>query len=371
MLRSPNYDDKTVMNGPDERLQQVVEHWTPRIQTAGIAALDAARVTAEAGEWRNWCTAWSREAERHIASGEAAEAQGRLLTAGEAYTRAALWFHFAQFMFFDDLAQKDEASRRKVEIYQRAAPLLIPPARRMAVPYGDGKLYGYLRRPTADPSALVVLVPGSDSTKEEFPSLEEHFLRRGLATFSVDGPGQGEGREHGHLTPNWGPVLRAIADALRAESTLNGDLGVMGMAFGGHLALQGAHAIADLKALVCMNGFYDLGAFWDELPPVYRANMRYALGGTDVNETRERARAFTLTRTPPPACPTLVVHGALDKIFPIAEAQRVRDYAGRRAEIVEYAQGNHVCNNLAYQYRPLMADWFAERLGGQVAPRGD
>jgi hypothetical protein len=28
-----------------------------------------------------------------------------------------------------------------------------------------------------------------------------------------------------------------------------------------------------------------------------------------------------------------------------------------------YPDGNHVCNNIAYKYRPLMADWLAERLG--------
>jgi hypothetical protein len=28
-----------------------------------------------------------------------------------------------------------------------------------------------------------------------------------------------------------------------------------------------------------------------------------------------------------------------------------------------YPDGNHVCNNLPYRYRPLVGDWMAERLG--------
>src|SRR5712691_10386873 len=150
------------------RLQQVVEHWMPRIQTAGITSMDALRLTTEAGEWRDWCAAWSREAERHIAMAEEAEAGGRLITAGEAYTRAALFFHFAQFMFFEDLAQKQQGAQRKVETYRRAAPLLLPAAKPMAVPFGNSALHGYLRRPNREPASLVIVIPGSDSTKEEF-----------------------------------------------------------------------------------------------------------------------------------------------------------------------------------------------------------
>src|SRR5712692_6943636 len=183
------------MNQASDRLQQVVEDWMPRIQTAGITSMDALRLTGEAGEWRHWCAAWSREAERHIALAEEAEARGRLITAGEGYTRAALFFHFAQFMFFEDLTQKNQAAQRKVETYRRAVPLLLPAAKPITVPFRNSVLHGYLRRPNTEAASLVIIIPGSDSTKEEFASLEEHFLRRNLATFSFDGPGQGEGRE--------------------------------------------------------------------------------------------------------------------------------------------------------------------------------
>jgi hypothetical protein len=27
-----------------------------------------------------------------------------------------------------------------------------------------------------------------------------------------------------------------------------------------------------------------------------------------------------------------------------------------------YPDGNHVCNNIPYKYRPLVADWMRERL---------
>ena len=348
------------------RLAEVVAHWLPRIQVAGITGADAQRLIAAAGEWPNWCAAWSQEGERHLAMGDAALAAKRGITAGEAYVRAALFFHFAQFMFFDDLAAKDRAAARKVEAYRKAAPHLVPPAEPIAIPCGGETLRAYLRRPAETPAPCVVIVPGSDSTKEEFAALEEHFLRRNLATLSVDGPGQGEGRSLGPLTPDWAPVLAAIERALEGKrglagrAGLDGRIGVMGMAFGGHLVLEGAHAMRRLGAAVCMNGFYDLGAFWDALPEVYRANMRYALGG-DGSDTAARARRFSLANVRPPNCPVLALHGGLDKIFPPKDAERLRHFA-RKTEFVLFPEGNHVCNNIAYIYRPLIADWLAEKL---------
>lgn len=350
----------------ETRLHQVVGHWLPRMLAAGLPHGDIERLIAETGEWQNWCATWSAEADRHLAMGEEAEGRGRKITAGEAYLRAALFYHFGQFMFFDDLDQKWAAADRKAAAYARAAPLLLPPAQAISAPFEGGVLKGYLRRPTGR-APLVILIPGSDSTKEEFASLEEHFLKRGLATFSFDGPGQGEGRKDHHLRADWGPVLAAVLAALAGAGAIDGPVGVMGMAFGGHLALQAAAALPEIAAVVSMNGFFDLGAFWDDLPEVYRANMGFALGGETMAETAERARAFSLRDAAPPSCPTLVVHGGRDRIFPVADARTVADQAGPQAAWVEYPDGNHVCNNIAYKYRPFIADWMAEKLGARTA----
>lgn len=340
------------------RLQQVVGHWLPRMLVAGLPHGDIQRLIAETGEWPNWCATWSAEGDRHTAMGEEAETKGRLVTAGEAYLRAALFHHFGQFMFFDDLDQKWAGVDRKVAAYARAAPLLQPPAEPVSIPWKEGSLKGYLRR-AGKAAALVILIPGSDSTKEEFASMEAHFLSRGLSTFSFDGPGQGEGRRDHYLSPDWGPVLRAVLDALGDAAPR---IGVMGMAFGGHLALRAAADVPEVAAVASVNGFYDLGSFWDDLPEVYRANMGFTLGGDTLAETAERARGFSLRGAALPDCPALVIHGGLDRIFPVADARAVTEQAGPRAEWVEYPDGNHVCNNIAYKYRPLVADWLAEKL---------
>ena len=61
------------------------------------------------------------------------------------------------------------------------------------------------------------------------------------------------------------------------------------------------------------------------------------------------------------AAPLLVVFGKLDRLIPWQQAERVAAEAPN-AELVMYPDGNHVCNNLPYKYRPLVADWMSEHL---------
>ncbi|HMB46737.1 MAG TPA: alpha/beta fold hydrolase [Afifellaceae bacterium] len=345
----------------ENRLIEVAGHWLPRMEVAGIPSATAKAVMEAAGTWTNWCRAWSEEGERHRAFAEEALAAGHRLTAGEGFARAALFNHFAQFMFFDDLQQKADASARKVSLFRQAAPLLDPPGEALEVPFENDVLRGFLRVPANGTGHAIILIPGSDSTKEEFPALESHFLRRGIATFSLDGPGQGEGRAFGPLRADFGPALAAVAENLRARPDLSGKLALVGMAFGGYLALRAAGAVGDLSGIVSINGFHDLGAMWPSFPPVYRDNMRFGLGAETAEEAEANAAPFTLAGAPPPDCPVLVLHGALDRIFPPIEAERQAEWAGSRAECTIFPDGNHVCNNIPWLYRPMAADWIADR----------
>lgn len=342
----------------ENRLLEVAGHWLPRIEVAGIPSATARAVMERAGTWDRWCRTWSEEGERHAAIAAEAEAAGRTVTAGEAFARAALCHHFGQFMFFDDLEQKAAATERKLALYARAAPLLEPPAEALAIAFEGGTLRAYRRRP-AGASGTVVLIPGSDSTKEEFGALEEHFLKRGVATVSVDGPGQGEGRAFGPLRADVTDAVRAVLAALDERA---GARALVGMAFGGHLALRAAAGLPELAGVVSINGFCDLAAMWPAFPPVYRANMRYALGAASEEEARGRAAAFTLRDTPAPAMPALVLHGGRDRIFPPAEAEAQARWAGGAVQLEVFPDGNHVCNNIPWLYRPMVADWVAERV---------
>ncbi|TRW96594.1 alpha/beta hydrolase [Paracoccus sp. M683] len=352
------------MSEQENRLLSVVEHWLPRIEVAGIPSATARAVIDRAGTWDNWLSAWAAEGEHHARIAQQALAAGHRVTAGEAFARAALFHHFGQFMAFDDLGAKAAIAARKVALFRQAAPLMDPPGELIQAPFESGVLHAVLRLPLGPgPHPLAIIIPGSDSTKEEFPAFERHFLARGIATLSMDGPGQGEGREHGDLRPDFTPACQAIIAAIANRPELNGQHGLVGMAFGGNLALRVAPAIEGLAGVISINGFYDLGSFWDALPQVYRDNMRFSLGADD---TAGRARGFTLAGSAPVTAPALILHGGKDKIFPPVEAQKSADHCQGPVELHVFPDGNHVCNNIPWLYRPMLADWLADRFAGQV-----
>jgi len=176
---------------PDARVQAAVEHWAPRFIQAGVDYNDFARTTAGVERWEDWLDAWCDTAGVHVGLAREAEAAGRLRTAGDAWLRAAVCFHFGKFVWVLDERRARAAADRAVTALRAAHRLLDPTAERIEAPLG---VVANLRRPAgADRPPLALLIPGLDSTKEEFFLLENLFLARGMATLSMDGPGQGEG----------------------------------------------------------------------------------------------------------------------------------------------------------------------------------
>ncbi|MGH2527182.1 MAG: alpha/beta hydrolase family protein, partial [Actinomycetota bacterium] len=101
---------------------------------------------------------------------------------------------------------------------------------------------------------------------------------------------------------------------------------------------------------------------WDGLPSLTRETFVHHSGAKDVDEARSIASSLTLDGVLPKVTqPLLVIFGKLDRLIPYQQAERVAAEAPD-AELVMYPDGNHVCNNIPYKYRPLAGDWMAERL---------
>ncbi len=125
-------------------------------------------------------------------------------------------------------------------------------------------MVGVLRQPPgAGPHPVVIMIPGLDSAKEELRSTEELFLERGLATFSVDGPGQGEAEYDLAIRGDWEVPGAAIIGHLAAEPTLDaGRIGVWGVSLGGYYAPRVASGDERVRACVALAGpfvFADTG----------------------------------------------------------------------------------------------------------------
>jgi 2,6-dihydroxypseudooxynicotine hydrolase len=350
----------------DERVASAIAHWAPRFTSNGVTVWDFQRITAAVTRWEQWCDAWCRVAEEHEALGRDALAQGRLRSAGDHLARAAVYFHFGKFVFVEDRTRMRRAHERAVRCHTDALPHLTPPGRRVEIPFESATLVGVLRLPGGrGPHPTVLLIPGLDSTKEELRSSEETFLERGLATFSVDGPGQGEAEYDLAVRGDWGPVAEALLAALAGIPEVDSDrLGVWGVSLGGYYAPRVAAALGDrVRACVALAGPFDFGACWDGLPELTRQTFEVRSHAGSEEEARRIASTLSLAgHAGGITAPLLIVFGRRDRLIPYAHAERLRQAAGGEVELLMLENGNHGCANVAPWHRPYTADWLAARL---------
>ena len=351
---------------PDKKIESAIANWAPRFTSQGVDYNDFVRVTAGLEHWDDWLDAWCANGDMHAELARQAEERARTRSAGEAWVRAALSYHFAKFVWMVDMAKYRSAADRAVNALRQAHRLLDPRAERVEVPFEGGTMVSNLRRPAgvARPP-LVLLLPGLDSTKEEFFHWENVFLARGMATLSLDGPGQGETGYHTVIHPDYEVAPAAMLDHLTGRGDLDlGRVGVVGVSLGGYYAPRTAAFEPRIKAVCAIGGPYDFGEFFAERPAISRETFLHHSGTDTLEAAQAVASRLSLEGVAERiAQPFLVIFGKLDRLVPYQQAERVAAEAPN-AELIMYPDGNHVCNNLPYKYRPLAGDWMAERLRG-------
>jgi 2,6-dihydroxypseudooxynicotine hydrolase len=351
---------------PDARVQAAIDNWGPRLIANGVDFNDFVRTTASISAWEEWIGAWCQTADVHLGLARQAAAQQRGRSAGEAFLRAAVAYHFAKFVWVLDPERNRRATEAAVNSLYDAHAFLDPSAERVQAPLGDGSgtVVANLRRPAgAGPFPLVILIPGLDSTKEEFFAWESVFLKRGMATLSLDGPGQGETGFALDIRPDYEVAVSAAIEAVAGRPELDPTrIGAAGVSLGGYYVARSAAFEPRLRAVAGVSGPYDMGAQWDSMPALTREAFMHHSGFGDEADARARAAELSLAGVASEVTqPCLVVTGRRDRVIPWEQTRRIADEAPH-GEWVLYDEGTHVCNNIPYKYRPLVADWLAGRL---------
>ncbi len=351
----------------DPRLHHAV-NWLSRFTVNGVAASDFHDVLASLTSWDDWCRAWSARAAVHEALGQEALGSRHFVSAGEHFSRAAVTYHFAKYLFVQDMAQMRAAHIKAVDCLNQALPHLDPPGTRVLIPYEGKTLAATFRKPKhVKRPPIVLMTMGLDSTKEELLTFEMDFLRRGTAILAFDGPGQGEAEYDFPIRYDYENVVAPVIDWLKTNLNQDADtnrIGIWGISLGGYYAPRTVAFEKRIKAAIANCGPYNWGALWEKLPALTRD--AYIRRSHSASEPEAKEKAFTLSLEGVAGridCPLLIIAAGLDRLCPPEDAQRLARETKGQTELLMVEDGNHVAHNRFYKYRGKSADWMARQLG--------
>lgn len=336
-----------------------------RLAMDGIPVCDLQEAAAVPSD--DWFAFWAGRGDLYAELGESAVQRGHFRSGGQLLWLGSLCWHYAQYLWVQDLDRRRQGQARKVELYDKAAPHLQPLAERIAVPIDDVSMQGFMRMPRGADGGDVpcaVLLGGLESTKEESYAFENELLARGIATFAFDGPGQGEMWESVKLVADFERYTSTVLDYLLERTGIDpSKVGVVGRSLGGHYALKSASADARFACCVSWGGFYDMSDF-DRRWPLSKQAYTVVTGAPDIEAAKSIVqRALTCEGVIDGLrCPTLHHHGALDFIS-LRQVDSLRERAvNAPLDVIIEPEGDHCCHNLGPRIRLDIVDWLEEKL---------
>jgi alpha-beta hydrolase superfamily lysophospholipase len=223
--------------------------------------LEAARNIPEK-DLSRWFTVWFDLAERVRKEAEQSRLHGHPISARDGFLRASNYYRNAYIFLFQK--PPDSKLRQAYQLHRLAFRQAMETlAEEVQIPYEQTSLRGYfLRAPGETPRPTLILNGGYDSTAEECYFWNAAAgLRRGYHCLIFDGPGQGSALIEQELPfrPDWEAVIRPIVDWLQQRPEVKaGRIGIVGLSFGGYLALRAASGEARLAACVADPGQFSL-----------------------------------------------------------------------------------------------------------------
>lgn len=353
---------------------------------------DAAASGADAGT-PQFMRAWAAMGEKLIVLAAEDEAKGRALSASSKLERASLYLITAERMQGHGHPGRGETFARARDAFDRSTALGQLNRERVEVPLNTGTMPALYTRATGagenegGRKPTVVFCNGLDSCKELlwWSRLPHELARRGISTLCVDQPGSGEALRLQNLPvdPHSESWASKAVDWLEARNDVDPKrIGMTGISLGGHFAPR---AVA-YEPRFASGAVWGANHNWREVQdkrllregenpvPHYWAHVMWAFGATDMDDFLARSEAMNLNgHIDRITVPFLVTHGAKDRQISVSYADDLYGQlvnSPRREKVIFTAREGGVehvgADNMAFG-RDLIADWFAETLGGATA----
>lgn len=349
-----------------EMEDKVLENWTPRMLGNGVNYNDLKRIQERMHGWDDWPGLWEEFGDIHLDLAEKAADKGHMVTAGEEWRVASLYYHFGSFMLFDKPEEKTRIHNKCLQYYEKGLKYLRYPGKKVEIPFLNTSIPAYYRESSEANGRLVLLIPGADATKEEASFYDEIFLSRGISTLTIDGPGQGEMQERGVYLrkKTYDDAVRAVVKYMKQELHYD-KLGVYGISLGGYLAPRAACVCPDdFMAAVGVAGPYKQHDM-RKSGPMFPADFSHVMGVPTLEELMDLIDEINLDDViANMTCSLLIIHGEMDRIVKPEHAHAIMDGAvnckDKTLAIIPGA--NHVCNSHSYIFRPMAGDFMVDHL---------
>lgn len=345
---------------------------------------DAAANGGDAGT-PQFMQAWSRMGDSLLELAAEDEAKGRAFSASNKLERASLYLFVAERMQGHGAPGRKETYAKAREAFDRSTALGKLNRERVEIPLAAGTMPAlFTRAPGAGKKPTVVFCNGLDSCKEllYWTNLPVELARRGISTLCVDQPGSGETlRLQGlPVDPHSESWASKAVDWLEQQSDIDPKaIGMTGISLGGHFAPR---AVA-YEPRFASGAVWGANHNWREVQdkrmaregenpvPHYWAHVHWAFGAKDQDDFLAKSEAMNLNgHMDRIKVPFLVTHGANDRQISVAYADDLYDQlvnSPRREKMIFTAREGGVehvgADNMSYG-RDLLADWFAQTLGG-------
>jgi alpha-beta hydrolase superfamily lysophospholipase len=351
----------------------------PLVSTGRLAAMDLPPdVTAEAlrkvRSLSDWDLAWTWAAQRFLSESRTHQRMKRRAEAALSQRHAALAYHIASILVFDDLRKVRTLRDACSTLYAQAMRVLQPDVRRVEIWWRQAKLPAYLALPDdpTGPAPLVVLLNGSSTSKEETFLWSAPLRARGFAVLALDWPGSGESALTVEPTANCEDLTHGLFAFAELDPAIDSSrVALLGFSLGGMVAARAAAHDRRVRAVVAVTPPYDPRPWFECTVPLLRRHIAAIAGGMD--EARQMCAEFALPgvieRTP---IPVLVLGAGRDLIVPPEEALRYCAAAGSRGTLLWYPDGAHGLYDELEDWMPDVAGWLIEQAAlGPTSTRVD
>ncbi len=322
------------------------------------------------GRGGDWLSQWTKAGDEYRARAREAATLGHRETAAKLFLIATACYFYGTYIIFDfrKIPAREDTFALAVETYAEGASCYDPPAERIEIPFGPTVLPAYLRVPAgADRPACVVIVGGANSTKEDNHPIADYFLRRGIATFLFDGPGQGEFVQRGGQplrAAAYDTAVRTALDWLQRQTSIDARrIGLFGKSTGGLLVLRAAANEPRVRAVVCHPGSYSWAPYFVDRFPFFPSQLEVA----NMLGAHSRAELLDLVASEMTVegliedvrCPVLTVNGT-EEMIPASEPQLIKEHA--RTEVRTAFFPGRIHGGPPALAHSFEADWLREKL---------